>query len=105
MKTALKAGARYNLNHDGFGRNLVVDGQLLQVCKFWGDLPSYVYLSKVSLLLSGGRAVAEPWENVARVRNECATVRGCELSYYFADKYNCRERSDRVRRGEREEEA
>lgn len=50
MKTPLQAGARCNhLSYDEFGHDLVVDGQLLQVCQR-GGLQSDLYFSKVCLL-------------------------------------------------------
>lgn len=53
MKTPLQAGARCNhLSYDEFGHDLVVDGQLLQVCQR-GGLQSDLYFSKVCLLWSG----------------------------------------------------
>ena len=53
MKTPLQAGARCNqLSYDEFGHDLVVDGQLWQVCQR-GGLQSDLYFSKVSLLWSG----------------------------------------------------
>lgn len=52
MKTPLQAGARCNhLSYDEFGHDLVVDGQLLQVCQR-GGLQSDLYFSKVCLLWS-----------------------------------------------------